>query len=109
MDRNAIFARALRAAPDLPGGLKDHADAATGLEEHVFDATYLGFLDEQIQADARGPEWTARLLRRRAALAPYAGVPLLRGGVIAGKVRFTVEVDPAIPAVVHWEEYEIPG
>jgi hypothetical protein len=52
----------------------------------------------------RGPEWTELLKRRRAALLPFCGVTLLRGRVQVGDADFTVEIDPAAGAVIHWEE-----
>ena len=90
----------------LPASLREHAVDVTALEEHRFDESYTKFLDTQIRLSPRGPEWTARLTRRRAALLPFCGVTLLRGRVQVGDVDFTVEVHPETRAVIHWEEYE---
>ena len=106
MSSHALFVEAVRAAADLPTLLRDHALDVTGLEEHRFDESYIGFLDEQISLSPRGPEWTERLTRRRAALLPFCGITLLRGRVQVGEVVFTVEIDPKTRAVVHWEKYE---
>lgn len=90
----------------MPALLREHAPDVTGLEEHRFEQSYIEFLDKQIRLNPRGPDWTARLVRRRAALLPFCDVTLLRGRVQAGGADFIVEIDPATRAVVHWEEYE---
>lgn len=89
----------------LPALLREHASGVTALEEHRFDESYIEFLDTQIRLSPRGPEWTARLIRRRGALLPYCGVELLRGRVQVGDVDFTVEIDPTTRSVIHWEKY----
>jgi hypothetical protein len=90
----------------LPARLRDHIADVRGVEEHRFDESYIEFLDTQIHLSPRGPEWTERLTRRRAALLPFCGVTLLRGSVHVAGSDFTVEVDPKTKAVIHWEEYE---
>jgi len=72
---------------------------------HRFDGSYIEFLDTQIRLSPRGPEWTERLKRRRAALLSFTGVTLLRGRGQVGKADFTVEIHPETRAIVHWEEY----
>jgi hypothetical protein len=106
MSSYALFVEAVRAAPDLPALLRDHAPEVTGLEEHRFDESYIEFLDTQIRLSPRGPEWSARLARRRAALLPLCGVTLLGGRVQVGDMGFTVEIEPKTKVVIHWEEYE---
>ena len=90
----------------LPPPLREHAADVASLEEHTFDQSYIEFLDTQIRLSPRGPEWTGRLIRRRAALLPFCGVTLLRGRVQVGDSEFTVEIDPKTRAVIHWEESE---
>ena len=106
MSSKALFIAAVRAMPSLPEPLREHAGDATALEEHRFDESYIEFLDTQILLSPRGPEWTARLMRRRAALLPYCRATLLRGSVRVGDVCFTAEVDPERKTVVHWEQHE---
>ena len=106
MSSKQLFIEAVRATTSLPAPLRENAGDVTALEEHCFDESYIEFLDAQIRLGPRGPEWTARLIRRRAALLPFCGVTLLRGRVQVGDADFTVEIDPKIRAVVHWEEYE---
>jgi hypothetical protein len=106
MNSTALFTEAVRAMASLPASLREHAGDVTALEEHRFDESYIEFLDTQIRLSPRGPEWTARLIRRRAALLPFCGVTLLRGRVQVGDIHFTAEVHPETSAVIHWEEYE---
>jgi hypothetical protein len=106
MNPKALFVEAVRAMENLPASLREHAGDVTALDEHRFDESYIEFLDTQIRLSSRGPEWTARLTRRRAALLPFCGVTLLRGRVQIGNGDFTVEVQPETRAVIHWEEYE---
>jgi len=101
-----LFIEAVRAMGSLPALLREHAADVTALEEHRFDASYMEFLDTQIRLSPRGPEWTARLIRRRAALLPFCGVTLLSGKVQVDDTDFRVEIDPKTRAVIHWEEYE---
>ena len=106
MDRRAMFIEAVQAAADLPALMRDHASEVE-VEEHQFDESYLAFLAKQIELSPRGPEWTAVLMRRRAALLPFCGVPLWRGSVRLAAVYFIVEIDPATGAFVHWEKHDI--
>src|SRR5438045_6910996 len=106
MNSKALFTEAVRAMESLPAALREHAGDVTALEEHTFDESYIECLDTQIRLSPRGPEWTARLTRRPAALLPFCGVTLLRGTVRFGDAGFTVEIDPKTRAVIHWDEYE---
>jgi hypothetical protein len=104
-DLRKLFVEAVWASHELPLPLREHATEVVGLDVSQFDWTYLAFLDEQIALSPRGPEWTARLMRRRAGLASFCDLPLLNGRVLAGSTEYTVKVDPATKAVVYWEEY----
>jgi hypothetical protein len=105
MSFKTLFIETVRATKDLPEELREHAEDVTALEEHSFDQTYIEFLDEKIRLSPRGPEWTERLKRRRAALRPFCNILLLRGRVRVGDVGFTVEIRPESRAVIHWEQY----
>lgn len=100
-----LFVEAVRTTTSLPALLRERAENVSALEEHHFDESYIEFLDTQIRLSPRGSEWTAQLIRRRAALLPFCGITLLRGSVKAGGVDFTVEIDAKTGAVIHWEEY----
>ena len=66
-----VFADAVLASTEVPQIAKDRIGEATVIEEHAFDETYIEFLDEQIQLNARGDEWSARLRKRREGLLPF--------------------------------------
>jgi hypothetical protein len=105
MISKVVFVDAVRALESLPALLRENAAEVTALEEHQFDQSYMDFLDEQIRLNPRGPEWTKRLARRRAALLPFTGITLLRGKVQVAEKEFSVEIHPRTKAVIHWEEY----
>jgi hypothetical protein len=104
-DLRDLVVEVLSAASGLPEVLRSQGREVSRCEESAFDESYIEFLDEQIRLGPRGPDWTERLKRRRAALAAFCGVPLVRGSVRAGTSDFTVYIDPRASAVVHWEEY----
>jgi hypothetical protein len=106
MNSKTLFINAVRSTTSLPQSLREHASEVTALEEHKFDESYIEFLDTQIRLSPRGPEWTARLKHRRAALLPFCGITLLHGRVKIAGADFTVEIDPKTRAVVYWEEYQ---
>lgn len=101
-----IFMEAVRTCQDLPADVRSHAGEARGVEESCFDASYIQFLDEQIQLSPRGPEWTAILRRRREGLRSFCGVPLISGHVRSGRFDTWVKIDPKTGAVVFWEQLE---
>jgi hypothetical protein len=105
MSSKTLFIEAVRTLSSLPESLREHAGDVTDLEEHSFDESYIEFIDTQIRLNPRGPEWMARLVRRRATLQHFCGVTLLRGRVKTGGLDFTVEVHPETKAVIHWEEF----
>jgi hypothetical protein len=100
-----LFVEVLRGATELPEELRARAPGVRGCEESPFDESYLAFLDEMIHLSPRGPEWTERLRRRRAGLAPFCGVRLVSGHLRVGTSDFWVKIDPRTRRVVYWEEY----
>jgi len=106
MDSQTLFIEAVRTAEHVPTLVRQHAHEVAGLEETCFDESYIEFLDTQIRLSPRGPEWTERLKKRRAALFPFCGVRLLRGTIRTDGADFTVRVDPQAKAVIYCEEYE---
>lgn len=101
-DRN-IFIRAILAADSLPLAVRESATAVESLEWTTFDASYLDFLREQIRLAARGPEWTAILTDRLAALSPYCDKPTLRGAITTEAGSHSIRVDPESGVVIHHE------
>lgn len=100
------FIASVNKCTDLPQSVRDAASTVQGLEEHSFDTSYLEFLDEQIELNARGDEWSDRLRRRRSGLAEWCGRPLLNGKIAVGVDDYTVNVDRQTRSVVYWEKYE---
>ena len=99
------FIAAVRDCSDLPQSVRDAAATAQGLEESCIDSTYLDFLDEQIELNARGDEWSDRLRRRRSGLADWCDYPLLDGRIVVGPDEYAFKVDRVTQSVVYWEEY----
>lgn len=99
------FIAAIRNCPDLPHAVRAAAATVQSLEETCFDSTYLDFLDEQIELNARGDEWSERLCRRRTVLTEWCDRPLLTGIILAGPNGYWIKVDRETQSVVYWEEY----
>lgn len=99
------FITAVCNCADLPDSVHNAASTVDGLEESTFVSTYLNFLDEQIELNARGDEWSDRLRRRRVGLAEWCDRPLIHGSVVVGPNEYTVRVDRESHSVVFWEEY----
>ena len=78
------------------------------MEESQFDDSYIEFLDTQIRLSPRGPEWTARLRKRREALRPHCGAALITGVVPVDERHFSIDVLADQKKVVHCEEYDFP-
>jgi hypothetical protein len=71
--------------PDLPSWARELCDRSFGeihdlgkvsLETKKFDQSYIDFLQEQIEMNARGAKWSALLQRRMDALEPSVGKDL---------------------------------
>jgi hypothetical protein len=103
-DHIDTFVEVLSNASELPD-LRSRAAEVRDCEVCCIDESYLSFLDEQIQLNARGSAWTERLKRRREELAPFCGVPLLSGSIRGGTSDFTVYIDPEKRTIAYWEEY----
>ena len=100
------FIDAVRNCVALPQCVRDSASSVAGIETSSFDVTYLEFLDEQIELNARGDEWSQRLRSRRAGLADWCDILLIRGHFKIGTDDYYVKVDPTTHAVVYWEHYQ---
>ena len=96
---------AIKEAISLPAKIAKFPVGEMSLESSLFDSSYLEFLDTQIRLAPRGPEWTARLRRRRAELAPFCNRPLIRGAPRSDNSWFTIYVDPEANCIIHWEIY----
>ena len=106
METRLVFAKAV-ASSKLPGSVRTQVANAQAVESHGFDESYIAFLDEQIELNARGDAWTERLRLRRSRLAGYCNRTLVRGRLVVDGVEWSIEVDPETNTVVHWETYEL--
>jgi hypothetical protein len=105
MEIRRAFFSAVRDCVALPASVRNAASTALGVEESRFDSTYLDFLDQQVELNARGDEWSDRLRRRRARLADWCDCPLIHGRIVVGADEYTVQVDARTQTVIYWEEY----
>ena len=87
----------------MPDVLRQHPHEVVDVEMHRFDESYIEFLDLQIGLSPRGPEWIEVLQRRRNALALFVGRNLLRGRVQVGNTVYSIEIEPELKSVIHWE------
>ncbi len=105
-DDKAIFVKAVQSDCSLPEAIRQGAETVRGFERHICDQSYLDFLREQIELKVRGPEWTAILVARLAALSPYCGVSILNGIIHTSTGICFVDVDPGTGRVIRLEEHE---
>jgi len=101
-----IFLQAVQAADFLPTDVRESAAAVEDLERRILDLTYCDFLREQIALEPRGPEWTAILSKRLAAIAPFVGVPTLIGTIRTPGAFHYVRVDATTRRIIHCETHE---
>ncbi|QDS98086.1 hypothetical protein [Adhaeretor mobilis] len=106
MNPKNVFIAAVSKCAELPVAVRKSAATVQGIRTSTFDASYLEFLDTQIELNARGDQWSDCLRRRREGLAPWCDVPLIDGTIAVGVDDYTVEVDPQTYEVVYWEKYE---
>jgi hypothetical protein len=101
-----IFTIAVESSDFLPDRVRNASSQAKGIEIKVFDHSYLEFLDQQIELEPRGPEWTDRLRRRRSGLSAFCDRQLISGRIQVNNDDFTIYVDTETGAVIYWEEYK---
>ena len=90
-------------AESLPVEVRNAAASLDFVSRSTFDQSYLDFLQEQIDLEPRGPEWTALMKARLDALTPYRDKPTLMGFIPVEDGLWSVRVDPAKQVVVHGE------
>ncbi|RBP45840.1 hypothetical protein DES53_102223 [Roseimicrobium gellanilyticum] len=103
-DDLTIFVRAVQAADTLPVEVREAAVSLDFVSRSTFDQDYLDFIQEQIGLAARGPEHTALLKARLAALTPYRDTLTLCGFIPVNDRLWSVRVDPAKAVVIHGED-----
>ncbi len=105
MNQFETFTNAVRTCDALPERVRESARSVVGIETSSFDATYLEFLDQQIQLNARGDAWSQRLRTRFAGLVAWCGIPLIGGRIKLDNDDYIIKVEPNTGSVVYWEHY----
>jgi hypothetical protein len=82
------------------------AGQSVSVDRHVFDGSYLEFLDAQIGLAARGRQWAELLRARKAAFEPVVDTALLRVGVRREGTEFVAHCRLEDGVVVHTEIVE---
>lgn len=100
-----IFIRAVSECEELPTSVRDSALPISGVGKSSFDASYLDFLVQQIELNARGDEWSQRLRDRMLGLEKWCDTPLISGKIEVGADDYSIYVDPELKSVVYWEQY----
>ena len=98
----SVFATAIRQCEELPDEEVRNAQYAY-IEQRRINRTLLDQLESQTPNAVGGPDWPARINRRRQALSPYCDRNLICGRDRLPGVYYTIEVDPETVRVVHWE------
>jgi hypothetical protein len=75
----------------------------TRVDERIIDRRLLSFLVGQSGPERHDPEWLVRQSCRKDALSPYLGRALICVFIRLPGVHYTIEVDPELQRVVHWE------
>jgi hypothetical protein len=77
--------------------------AAPSVTEKPVTSSYLDFLREQIQLNARGAEWTHILQERLNALLPFIGKKVITGSLYCKPKSATLYVNPENGKLLHIE------
>ena len=104
-DATSDFQKAVLASDELVDWARTNPLEIHGVEAKVLEQSYLDFLDDMIVRKHRDAEWTAILMRRRAALSPCCGKLLVSGFIGRGPNQLFVKVDPSNLKVLYWEEW----
>ena len=80
----------------------------TRVDERIIDRRLLSFLLGQSEAERHDPEWLVRQRCRKDALSPYLGRVLICVFIRLPGIHYTIEVDPELQRVVHWEWQDDP-
>lgn len=103
MDTGEICKQAIRECHDLPKDVRDRADEIQNVEWSKFDQSYIDFLDEQILLEARGPEWSERLRKRKRNLLALVDMRYLSCKLDGDGHSWTFAIASDPPDMVHHE------
>ncbi len=75
----------------------------TCVVERILDQRLLSFLVSESASHGDGADWVVRRRRRKEALSPYLDHVLICVFILLPGIHYTIEVDPELERVVHWE------
>ncbi len=75
----------------------------TRIDERIIDRRLLSFLVGQSAPEHHESGWLVRQRCRKDALSPYLGRVLICVFIRLPGIHYTIEVDPELQRVVHWE------
>ena len=78
------------------------------LDTKTFELDYMAFCDNFAANSFYPPHARSEMQRRREAIFPYLGKPLLHGGLSHAGFVLNVFVDKASGVVIHWESQPEP-
>jgi hypothetical protein len=102
------FQAALRAVADPLAAAAAEAGEIVFLDTKTFGQDYMEFCDNFAANSFYPPQARSEMRRRRQAIFPYLGQPLLHGGLSQAGFMLNVFVDKASGAVIHWESQTEP-
>ena len=93
----AIIRECTEVAPDVTRA------ELTRVDKRIIDRRLLSLLVGQSAPERHDPEWLVRQSCRKDALSPYLGRVLICVFIRLPGIHYTIEVDPELQRVVHWE------
>ena len=99
MNQRDTFINAVHNCAVLPELVRNAASSVVGIETSTFDKTYLEFLEQQVELNARGDEWSQRLRLRRSGLADWCDVQLINGRIKVDTDDYAIKVDRSNNAI----------
>ncbi len=75
----------------------------TRVDERIIDQRLLSFLISDSASQSNDADWVVRRRRRKEALSPYLDRVLICVFILLPGIHYTIEVDPELGRVVHWE------
>ncbi len=97
LDIRAIIRECSELPPAITGA------ELTRVDERIIDRRLLSLLVGQSAPECHDPEWLVRQSCRKDALSPYLGRVLICVFIRLPGIHYTIEVDPELQRVVHWE------
>ena len=91
----------IQACVELPADVTNAE--LTCVVERILDQRLFSFLISESASQSNDANWVVRQQRRKEALSPYLDKVLICVFVHLPGIHYTIEVDPELERVVHWE------